>query len=59
MSVKIRVSYTEEEELARVIRLLAPLGVSWKRQAKKGRYMRAYSVAKPRVKPEGTTRRTE
>ena len=51
MSVKIRVSYTDEAELARVIRLLAPLGVSWKRQAKKGRYMRAYSVAKHERSP--------
>ena len=46
MSIKIRVSYTEDEELAGVIQLLSPLGVSWKRQPKKGRYMRAYSVAK-------------
>lgn len=43
MSVKIRVSYTDEEELAGVIRLLSPLGVSWKRQPKKGKYMRAYT----------------
>lgn len=46
MSVKIRVSYTDDEELAGVIRLLSPLGVNWKRQPKKGRYMRAYSVTK-------------
>ena len=46
MSVRIRVSYTEDEELAGVIRMLSPLGVSWKRQPKKGRYMRAYSVTK-------------
>ena len=46
MSVKIRVSYTDEEELAGVIRLLSPLEVSWKRQPKKGKYMRAYSEPK-------------
>lgn len=51
MSVKIRVSYTEDEELAGVIRLLSPLGVSWKRQPQKGKYMRAYSVAKRERSP--------
>lgn len=56
MSVKIRVSYTDEKELAGVIRLLSPLGVNWKRQPQKGKYMRAYSVAKPRTKPEGSVR---
>lgn len=51
MSVKIRVSYTDEEELAGVIRLLSPLGVSWKRQPKKGKYMRAYSEPKRERSP--------
>ena len=51
MSVKIKVSYTDDEELAGVIRLLSPLGVSWKRQPKKGRYMRAYSVMKRERSP--------
>ena len=51
MSVKIRVSYTDEEELAGVIRLLSPLEVSWKRQPKKGKYMRAYSDAKRERSP--------
>lgn len=51
MSVKIRVSYTDEEDLDWVIRLLSPLGVSWKRQQKKGKYMRAYSVAKHERSP--------
>lgn len=51
MSVKIRVSYTDEEDLDWVIRLLSPLGVSWKRQPKKGRYMRAYSVTKRERSP--------
>lgn len=51
MSVRIRVSYTDEEELAGVIQLLSPLGVSWKRQPKKGRHMRAYSVLKRERSP--------
>ena len=51
MSVKIRVSYTDEEELARVVRLLSPLEVSWKRQPKKGKYMRAYGDAKRERSP--------
>ena len=51
MSIKIKVSYTEDEELAGVIRLLSPLGISWKRQPKKGRYMREYSVTKRERSP--------
>lgn len=51
MSVKIRVSYTDEEDLDWVIQLLSPLGVSWKRQPKKGKYMRAYSVTKHERSP--------
>lgn len=51
MSVKIKVSYTDEEELVGVIQLLSPLGVSWKRQPKKGKYMRAYSVIKHERSP--------
>ncbi len=51
MSVKIRVSYTEDEELSRIIQMLSPLGVSWRRQQKKGKYMRAYSVAKRERSP--------
>lgn len=44
MSVKIRVSYTDEEELARVIRLLSPLGKKWKVAKKqKGPYKKAYT----------------
>ena len=54
MSVKIRVSYTDEEELAGVIRLLSPLGVSWKRQPKKGKYMRAYSESKREQSPNNS-----
>lgn len=59
MSVKIRVSYTEEEELAGVIRLLSPLGVSWKRQPKKGKYMRAYSESKRKQSPSKAVRGEE
>ena len=44
MSVKIRVSYTDEEELARVIRLLPPLGKKWKvARNQKGKYKKAYT----------------
>lgn len=42
MSVKIRVSYTDEEELAGVIRLLSPAVKSWKVKPQKGRYKLAY-----------------
>lgn len=42
MSVKIRVSYTDEEELAGVIRLLSPVVKSWKVKPQKGRYKLAY-----------------
>ena len=59
MSVKIRVSYTEDEELAGVIRLLSPLGVSWKRRPKKGKYMRAYSVMKRERSPGEAVRGEE
>ena len=44
MSVKIRVSYTEDEELAGVIRLLSPLGKKWKvAKNQKGPYKKAYT----------------
>ena len=59
MSVKIRISYTDDEELAGVIRLLSPLGISWKRQPKKGRYMRAYSVTKRERSPREAVRGEE
>lgn len=51
MSVKIKVSYTDDKELAEVTRLLSSLGMSWKRQPKKGKYMRAYSVVKRERSP--------
>lgn len=59
MSVKIKVSYTDEEELVGVIQLLSPLGVSWKRQPKKGKYMRAYSVIKHERSPREAVRGEE
>ena len=44
MSVKIRVSYTEDEELAGVIQLLSPLGKKWKVAKKqKGPYKKTYT----------------
>ena len=59
MSVKIRVSYTDDAELAGVIRLLSPLGISWKRQPQKGKYMRAYSVTKRERSPREAVRGEE
>ena len=50
MSVKIKLSYTDEEECREIMRLLSPLVKGWKRQPAKGKYKRAYSV----TKPEGT-----
>lgn len=51
MSVKIRVSYTGDEELAGVIRLLSPLVKSWKIKPQKGRYKLAYIDMKSGVLP--------
>ena len=48
MSVKIRISYTEEEELAGVIRLLSPALKSYKGSGKKeGKYRNAYADLYP------------
>ena len=44
MSVKIKISYTTEEELAGVIRLLSPVVKSWKKQPANGKYKRAYGI---------------
>lgn len=44
MSVKIRVSYTDEEELAGIIQMLSPLGKKWKvARNQKGPYKKAYT----------------
>ena len=42
MSVKIRISYTDEQELDRIVRLLSTEVKSWKKQQAKGKYQRAY-----------------
>lgn len=43
MSIKIRVSYTDEEELAGVIRLLSPMVKSWKvAKRQEGAHKNAY-----------------
>lgn len=50
MSIKIRVSYTEDEELDGVIRLLSPLGKKWKVAKKqKGPHKKAYTVDRENV----------
>jgi len=44
MSVKIKISYNTDEELAGVIRLLSPALKSWKRSRNmEGRYKKAYA----------------
>lgn len=54
MSVKIRISYTDDEELAGVIRLLSPLGKKWKVGKKqKGKYKKAYTE-----EPKGNIRKS-
>ncbi len=48
MSVKIRISFTEEQELAGVIRLLSPALKSYKVSGKKeGKYRNAYADLQP------------
>jgi len=44
MSVKIKISYTTEEELAGVIQLLSPVVRNWKKKPAKGKYKRAYGI---------------
>lgn len=51
MSVKIRVSYTDDEEITGVIRLLFPAVKSWKVKPQKGRYKLAYIDMKSGVLP--------
>ena len=51
MSIRIRVSYSTEEELAGVIRLLSPAVKSWKVKPQKGRYKLAYIDMKSGVLP--------
>ena len=55
MSVKIKVSYSTDQELAGVIRLLSPKLKSWKKSKKQeGRYKNAYAMLELGRKPEGT-----
>lgn len=42
MSVKIKVSYTTDQELHKIMQLLSPVVKSWKKQPAKGKYKRAY-----------------
>ena len=42
MSVRIRVSYTGDEELSGIVRLLSPAIKSYKVKPQKGRYKLAY-----------------
>ena len=51
MSIRIRVSYNTEEELAGVIRLLSPAVKSWKVKPQKGRYKLAYIDMKTGLLP--------
>lgn len=44
MSVKIKVSYTTDEELEEVTRPLSSLVKNWKKQPAKGKYKRAYGI---------------
>lgn len=46
MSARIKMSYTEEEELAGILRLLSPVMKSYKIQPAKGQYKRAYISVK-------------
>lgn len=55
MSVRIKVSYTDEKELAGVVRLLSPALKAWKKSKKReGRYKNAYAVLELETKPGGT-----
>lgn len=42
MSVIIRVSYEHEEELNRIVKRLAPMRYTLKREPQKGKWKRAY-----------------
>lgn len=52
MSVKIKISYEDDRELMRVIRLLSPALRSWKRSRNmEGRYKKAYVELEHVTKP--------
>ncbi len=46
MSVKVKVSYTDEKEIDEIEERLRPLVSDWKRQPANGRYKRAYGKQK-------------
>lgn len=50
MSIKIKVSYTDDQDLTGVIRLLSPMIKRWKKQPAKGKYKRAYGESNRRKK---------
>ena len=51
MSGKIRISYTDEQELDRIVRLLSTEVKSWKKQQAKGKYKRAYGESNHEQSP--------
>lgn len=51
MSVKIKLSYTDEEECQEIMRLLSPVVKRWKMQPAKGKYKRAYGESKHERSP--------
>lgn len=51
MSVKIKLSYTDEEEYQEIMQLLSPVVKSWKMQPAKGKYKRAYGELKRERSP--------
>ena len=51
MSIKIRVSYTDDEELSGIVRMLSPAIKSYKVKPQKGRYKLAYIDMKSSVLP--------
>ena len=54
MSVKIKISYNTEEELAGVIRLLSPVVKTWKKSKnQEGRFKKAYAEVERGAKLEG------
>lgn len=54
MSIRLKISYEHEGELAGVIRLLSPVIKSWKTSDnKEGRYKKAYVELKHMTKPGG------
>ena len=55
MSVKVRISYNTDEELAGVVRLLSPALKTYKVAKKQeGTYKNAYALLKDVTKPEGS-----